>query len=49
MICKACAQGADHLAKFRNREVAKQFHDICDGCDCQHRVELQAEGRSVKP
>lgn len=59
MICKACAQGADYLTKITaarddvalyqgDRVIATRYHEFCDGCDCQHRVDLQVEGRSVR-
>lgn len=55
MICKACAQGADLIPaqlKVGLVETAiymsKLQHEKCQGCDCQHRVDLQVEGRSVR-
>lgn len=51
MICKPCAEGADHLTKFNNRAVATAYHATCAGptrCDCQHKVDLQAQGKAVQ-
>lgn len=52
MICKPCRKGADWLdqgsAFPEDVTFAKTLHDKCKGCDCQHRVDLQAEGRSVR-
>ena len=55
MICSPCKRGADYLdiAKYATLSpgditIAKMEHEQCHGCDCQHRVELQAAGKSVK-
>ena len=56
MICEPCRKGADYLdiAKHAGMDieddlpVAQDMHERCKGCDCQHRVELQMEGRSVR-
>jgi hypothetical protein len=51
VICKPCAEGADHCAKFKNVPVAQAYHALCPGpaaCDCQHKAELQAAGKSVQ-
>jgi hypothetical protein len=55
MICKSCQQGADWLAFVMDGEVrsgslayAKACHDDCEGCDCQHKVDVQAGGKTVQ-
>lgn len=50
MICRSCRTGADHYSKFGNVAAAKAYHATCLGpsaCDCQHKVERQAEGKTV--
>jgi hypothetical protein len=27
---------------------AKACHDDCEGCDCQHKVDVQAGGKTVQ-
>lgn len=52
MICKDCAHAADSISQGpviqEVVDYAKATHDLCQGCDCQHRVDLQVEGRSVR-
>jgi hypothetical protein len=52
MICKSCQQGADYVSGGGGTLAnAHYFHRMCQGstrCDCQHRVEAQAEGKSVQ-
>jgi hypothetical protein len=47
VICKPCASGADHYAKFKQRAVADTYHQVCLGCDCQHRTDIQAAGKTT--
>jgi len=46
MICKSCALGAEYNVAARNydpvwserlRLLAKNQHNHCKGCDCQHK------------
>jgi DNA recombination-dependent growth factor C len=37
MICKQCAVGAE-LNRRSDIIHAKLSHDICKGCDCQHKT-----------
>lgn len=53
MICRPCRAGADWLnnesAFPEDVEYARTMHAACVGathCDCQHKVELQAAGKS---
>lgn len=51
MICKPCAQGADWLSQGLpypgDVTIARSYHAKCPGCDCQHKVTAQAEGKSL--
>lgn len=58
VICKPCAAAADHVtermttlgpwgARLGAVSVAVMMHRGCTGCDCQHKVSLQAAGKSV--
>lgn len=52
MICKSCRDGADYVSGGGTILANAHFmHRMCQGstrCDCQHRVEAQAEGKSVQ-
>lgn len=60
MICKPCARAADLLAARKAgtiwgvdycADIARIGHSECPGathCDCQHKVSLQAEGKSTQ-
>lgn len=57
MICRPCRDGADciteafteprtHYPKLA-RTLALQFHALCRGCDCQHKVDLQIKNATA--
>lgn len=52
MICKSCQRGADYVTNGGAHLATAHFaHRMCEGstrCDCQHRVEAQAEGKAVQ-
>jgi hypothetical protein len=55
MICKSCQKGADWLTSVIDGGVPLQTlaypkwcHDDCEGCDCQHKVDVQAGGKTVQ-
>lgn len=51
MICKACADGADLVSRNSSPgfvALAKESHGICVGCDCQHKVDAQVEGKALR-
>ena len=58
MICEPCRKGADYISEIATSPdltlyqgdigIAQRWHEHCEGCDCQHKVELQAHGRSVR-
>lgn len=39
MICKACADAADHQSAglYLTDEEIHVGHTVCGGCDCQHK------------
>lgn len=55
MICKPCARGADVIAREGIAlgwvSIARHQHDLCEGptrCCCQHKVDLQVQGKAVR-
>ena len=51
VICKPCRQAADwvtFVSQFKSDvDHARVLHAKCKGCDCQHKVDLQVEGKSI--
>jgi hypothetical protein len=52
MICRKCSKTAESLKQgLITPSEAKEEHSICKGnthCDCQHRVDAQVQGKSIK-
>lgn len=52
VICPPCREGADWISNTSSHPVhvayALDLHAACNGCDCQHKVELQAADKSVQ-
>lgn len=56
MICKPCCMGADLITDspavtdglFLAEDIARSLHTECKGCDCQHNVDAQIQGKAIR-